>query len=250
MGTPAQTWNAAHYATHARFVADLGASVLELLAPRPGERILDVGCGDGVLTKKIADAGCRVVGIDSSTELVAVARHLGLEILEGDAARMRFDREFEAVFSNAALHWIRDADALIACVARALRPLGRFVAEMGGEGCVQTIVRGLVEELERRGHEGRAAVPWYFPSVEDYGARLAAAGFEVRYIALIPRPTPLPDMMGWLTTFAGSFTAMLPLEERADYLRCVRERIRSALCDASGQWTADYVRLRFQAYLA
>lgn len=244
----AQSWNAEGYARHARFVTDLGQTVLELLAPEPGERILDVGCGDGVLTAKIARAGCTVVGVDSSPELAAAARRLGLEVLETDAAAMRFDGEFDAVFSNAALHWMKDADAVLARIARALRRGGRFVAEMGGAGCVKTIQTALAEELDRRGYDGRAAVPWYFPSVEDYGARLAAAGFEVAYIALIPRPTALPDMLGWLTTFSGSFTALLPQEERAEYLECVRERLRPRLCDSSGTWIADYVRLRFRAY--
>lgn len=244
-----QSWNAEAYARHARFVADLGHPVLELLAPRTGERILDVGCGDGALTQEIAKRGCAVVGVDSSPELAAAARRLGLEVLESDAAAMPFEREFDAVFSNAALHWMKDADAVIARVARALRKGGRFVAEMGGEGCVKTIQAALVEELERRGYDGRAAVPWYFPSVEDYGSRLARAGFDVPYIALIPRPTPLPEMMGWLATFSGSFTRLLPPDERADFLGCVRERLRPQLCDSSGKWIADYVRLRFKAHL-
>lgn len=245
-----QTWNPDAYARNARFVTDLGEPVLELLAPRAGERILDVGCGDGVLTQRIAQAGCAVIGVDSSPQLAAAARRLGLEVVETDAAAMPFDRKFDAVFSNAALHWMKDADAVIIRIARALRPGGRFVAEMGGEGCVSTIRTALVEELERRGYDGRAAVPWYFPSIEDYGSRLAAAGFEIPYIALIPRPTPLPDMMGWLTTFSGSFSALLPASERADFLQCVRERLRAPLCDSSGTWIADYVRLRFKAHLA
>src|SRR5690349_3792050 len=117
-----QTWNSKEYAKNARFVTDLGAPVLELLAPQPGERILDVGCGDGVLTRKLADLGCRVVGIDSSPSFVAAARELGLEVVEGDAAQMDFERCFDAVFSNAALHWMKAADAVIRNVARALRP--------------------------------------------------------------------------------------------------------------------------------
>jgi len=243
-----QSWSAEAYARHARFVAELGHPVLDLLAPQPGERILDLGCGDGALTREIVTRGCAVVGVDSSPELVAAARRSGLEVIESDAAAMEFESEFDAVFSNAALHWMKDADAVIARVARALRPGGRFVAEMGGRGCVASIQTALVEELNRRGYEGESAVPWYFPSVEDYGSRLAAAGFEIPYIALIPRPTPLADMMGWLTTFSGSFTAMLPPHERADYLDCVRARLRPHLCDSSGKWIADYVRLRFKAY--
>ena len=165
-----QTWNSEGYAQHARFVTDLGSPALELLTPRPGERILDVGCGDGELTRKIADLGCAVVGIDSSPDFVASARRLGLEVFEQDAATMEFSSEFDAVFSNAALHWMKDADAVISRVARALRPNGRFVAEMGGQGCVKTIEAALVRELDGRGYDGQAAVPWYFPAVEDYGA--------------------------------------------------------------------------------
>jgi len=225
----AQTWNAESYAQNARFVSDLGTPVLELLAPQPGERILDVGCGDGVLTKKIADLGCSIVGVDSSPDLVASARKLRLRVVETDAAAMDFGPDFDAVFSNAALHWMKDADAVIRRVAQALRPNGRFVAEMGGYGCVRTIQTALVEELERRGYDGAAAVPWYFPTPEDYGSRLAKAGFDVSYIALIPRPTPLPDIMGWLATFSGCFTSLLPSSDHEDYLACVRERIRPRL---------------------
>ena len=245
-----QTWSSKGYAKNARFVTDLGTPVLELLAPKPGEHILDVGCGDGVLTKKIADLGCSVFGVDSSADFVASARKLGLTVVEKSASDMDFGQRFDAVFSNAALHWMKDADAVIRRVARALLPNGRFVAEMGGHGCVHSLLSALIEELDRRGHDGQAAIPWYFPTVEDYGGRLAAAGFDVRYIALIPRPTPLPgDVMGWLTTFCGCFTAVLPEGDRADYLECVRERIKPHLRDATGKWTADYVRLRFAAHL-
>jgi trans-aconitate methyltransferase len=245
-----QTWDSEGYGKNARFVTDLGAPVLELLAPKPGERILDVGCGDGILTKKIADLGCTVVGVDASADFVTSARKLGLTVVEKRASDMDFGPSFDAVFSNAALHWMKDADAVIERVARALLPNGRFVAEMGGHGCVQTIQSALIEELDRRGHDGQAANPWYFPTVEEYGGRLAAGGFDVRYIALIPRPTPLPgDVIGWLETFGGCFTAVLPEADRADYLECVRERIKPHLCDAAGNWTADYVRLRFAAHL-
>lgn len=245
-----QTWNSETYDKHARFVSDLGMPVLELLAPKPGEHILDLGCGDGVLTRKLFDLGCRVVGLDSSPDFVASARKLGLEVVEQNASGMEFVQRFDAVFSNAALHWMKDADVVIGNVARALRPQGRFVAEMGGRNCVATVRSALIDELDCRGYDGQAASPWYFPSAEDYGGRLTAAGFEIRYIALIPRPTPLQgDVMGWLNTFSGCFTAALPQAERAGYLERVRERIKPHLCDASGQWTLDYTRLRFEAHL-
>jgi trans-aconitate methyltransferase len=245
-----QTWNTDLYQKNARFVTDLGAPVLHLLAPQAGEHILDLGCGDGVLTKKISDMDCAVVGLDSSPDFVASARKLGLTVVEQSAYDMEFSARFDAVFSNAALHWMKDADRVIARVAKALRPKGRFVAEFGGHNCVKTVLSALIEELDARGHDGRTANPWYFPTVEDYGSRLAAAGFDVHYIVLLPRPTPLSgDVMGWLVTFSGCFTAVLPEKDRAGYLECVRNRIKPSLCDQDGHWTVDYTRLRFEARL-
>jgi trans-aconitate methyltransferase len=243
-----QTWDPERYARNARFVSDLGAPVVDLLDPQPGERILDLGCGDGALTAKLVDLGCRVVAVDSSKEQVAGARARGLDAHVGSGEDLAFDDEFDAVFSNAALHWMKRADRVIDGVWRALAPGGRFVAEMGGDGCVATIVAALAAALERRGHDARAANPWYFPTVADYRARLEARGFVVESIKLIPRPTPLPgDVTGWLETFAESFSSVLPARERAAFLAEVQEDLRASLCDAEGRWTADYVRLRFAA---
>jgi SAM-dependent methyltransferase len=243
-----QTWDPERYARNARFVSDLAAAVVELLNPRPGERILDLGCGDGVLTAKFAAIGCSVVGVDGSTAQIEAARKLGLDARVMDGEGLSFDSEFDAVFSNAALHWMRNPEAVISGVWRALRPNGRFVAEFGGHGCVAKIKKALVNALNRRGLDGEAAVPWYFPSVEEYSMLLNKAGFSISTIALIPRPTPLPgDVTGWLETFADSFTACLPPGERPAYIAEVREALRPELADAEGKWTADYVRLRFAA---
>jgi trans-aconitate methyltransferase len=251
VATKGQTWTPAGYDRNARFVTDLGAPVIELLAPRPRERILDLGCGDGVLTEKLVAAGCDVVGVDSSPEMIAAARARGLDARVINAHDLPFRREFDAVFSNAALHWMPDADAVIAGVARALRPGGRFVAEMGGHGCVAAVLTALIAVLARCGIDGRSRIPWYFPTVDDYRARLVRAGFNVDYIELIPRPTPLPTgMAGWLETFANPFLSGMSAEERADVVNETVELLRPALCDEQGCWTADYTRLRFKATLA
>jgi trans-aconitate methyltransferase len=247
MSRRVQTWDPAQYARTASFVPALGADVLSLLAPCAHERILDLGCGDGVLTQQLADRGCDVIGVDSSPEQVAAARARGLQARVQDGGALDFVSEFDAVFSNAALHWMLDADAVIAGVWRALRPGGRFVAEFGGVGCVAKIRRALQVALARRGLDAEAFDPWYFPSDRQYAARLEAAGFKLRTIALFDRPTPLPSAIdGWLETFAQSFLAAVSDTERGALLAEVRELLEPELRGPSG-WVADYVRLRFAA---
>jgi trans-aconitate methyltransferase len=246
----AQTWDPASYARNARFVSDLGSPVVDLLAPKPGERILDLGCGDGVLTKKLADLGCEVVAVDSSVPQVEAARKLGLNASVISGEELLYNAEFDAVFSNAVLHWIKrtDTDVMLAGVYRSLKPGGRFVAECGGHGCVHKIRTALVQALDCRGFDGEARVPWYFPTPGDYATRLERAGFRVDSIALIPRPTPLPgDIIGWLETFALNLVQDFSNEARSDYLQEVRMVLEPQLRDADGTWVADYVRLRFAA---
>lgn len=243
-----QTWDPERYARNARFVSDLGMPVVHLLSPRPGERILDLGCGDGVLAAKMMEMGCEVVGVDASEMQVAAARKLGVDARVAAGEALQFQDEFDAVFSNAALHWMLRPDEVVAGVWRALRRGGRFVAEMGGNGCVETIKTSLIDALRRRGIGGESLVPWYFPTIEDYSTRLRKAGFVISYIALFPRPTPLPgDVTSWLETFAENFLRALPPAERPAYIDEVREMLRPKLCDANSNWTADYVRLRFAA---
>jgi trans-aconitate methyltransferase len=251
MSTPApDQWDPAVYARNAAFVPELGGPVLELLAPRVGERILDVGCGDGVLTERLVAAGAEVVGVDASQAMVDSARARGLDARVVDGEELAFDREFDAVFSNAALHWMRDPDTVIAGVRRALRPGGRFVAEMGGHGCVAAVTVAVLAVLARRGVDGVARIPWYFPTVADYGARLESAGFVIDRIALVPRPTILPgDVRDWLDTFASSFLDAVAADERAAVRDEVATLLHPCLCDEVGRWTADYVRLRFSAHL-
>jgi SAM-dependent methyltransferase len=247
-----QQWNAAGYAANAHFVPALGQPVLDLLQPQPGERILDLGCGDGVLTEKLVALGAQVVGVDSSEEMIAAARKRGLDARVADAKTLAFENEFDAVFSNAVLHWVKDdPDAPVAGAFRALRAGGRFVGELGGHACVGAITVALVATLERRGvREAGSWIPWYFPTVDDYEVRLRRAGFVPRSIQLIPRPTPLPTgMRGWLETFANPLCAALPRpqEDRSEFLDEVTALLKPVLCDADGRWTADYTRLRFSA---
>jgi trans-aconitate methyltransferase len=250
--TPSQEWNSSRYDKNARFVSDLGEPLVDLLSPQPGERILDLACGDGVLTEKIIARGAEVVGVDGSSDMVSAARKRGIDARLADAYQLDFAPEFDAVFSNAALHWMKcDPDAVIQGVRRALKPNGRFVAEMGGHGNVAAITVALCATIEKYGMNGEAMIPWYFPSADEYRERLNRAGFRTEYIELIPRPTPLPTgMRGWLETFVIPFTNSLPQESRANFLDEVTERLRPVLRDAAGHWTADYVRLRFQARLS
>jgi trans-aconitate methyltransferase len=243
-----QRWDPDTYARHGRFVSDLGAGVVDLLAPRPGERILDLGCGDGALTERLVAAGAEVVAVDASPEQVAAARARGLDARVALGERLAFASEFDAVFSNAALHWMTDADGVIASVFRALRPGGRFVGEMGGAGNVGAIRGALAEALDRRGIDASEADRLFLPTAEEYRGRLAAGGFSVESITLFARPTALPgELSAWLETFAQPFLGAVPAEERPRLVDEVTHALRPVLYDAGRGWVADYVRLRFVA---
>jgi trans-aconitate methyltransferase len=244
-----QTWNAVQYAHNGRFVADLAGGVIDLLDPKQNERILDLGCGDGALTEKIAAAGAKVSGVDRSPSMVAAteARGLDARVVSGDA--LDFDHEFDAVFSNAALHWMRNQDTVLAGVHRALKPGGRFVAEMGGHGNIAAIQVALSAVFSKFAVDAIEFGENYFPTPASYESRLGHHGFDVRYIELIPRPTALPEsgMRGWLETFRRGLFERLPEGERERALHEAVELLKPVLCDDLGRWTADYVRLRFLA---
>jgi SAM-dependent methyltransferase len=217
-----QTWDPENYARNARFVAELGMPVVDLLAPQPGERILDLGCGDGALTAKLVELGCRVTGVDASPEQIGAAQARGLDARVVDAQALPFEAQFDAVFSNATLHWI--------------------------QGNIARICAALYAALRERHIDPVSLDPWYFPGTDEYRERLERRGFRVVEIALFARPTALPgDIAGWLETFAGSFLAAVPDGERPALMAELREALRPDLCDEDGRWTADYVRLRFAA---
>ncbi|HEX5411214.1 MAG TPA: class I SAM-dependent methyltransferase [Terriglobia bacterium] len=246
----AQEWKADRYAQHAPFVPVLGLPVIELLNPQAGERILDVGCGDGALSEALIKAGAAVVGVDGSPDMVAAAKRRGIDARLADAFDLPFDAEFDAAFSNAALHWMkRNPDAVLKSVRRSLKPRSRFAGEFGGHGNVAAVMVALFAVLQRCGIQNVASLnPWYFPTTDEYRAKLEYAGFRVDAIELMPRPTILPtNMHGWLETFAGPFFATLAEPQRVDAIDEVVSLLRPALCDAQGHWTVDYVRLRFLA---
>ena len=246
MSSQVQSWHPKQYKANAGYVAELGKPVLDLLAAKPGERILDLGCGDGTLTLEIARLGCDVIGIDASEEMVEAARCSGVEAYLGDGAALGFVDKFDAVFSNATLHWIRPPDALISGVCRALRPGGRFVGEFGGSGNVTTIIAAVEAALAKRGVA--AACPWFFPTAAEYTTLLERAGLRVNAIELFPRPTQLPgDVRGWLTTFAQQYLCAVSEPEREGLILDVVDDLRSSITDEEGNWFADYVRLRFSA---
>lgn len=221
-------------------MAELGTAALELLDPKTGEHILDVGCGEGALTQKIAERGASVVGIDDSPEMVAAARARGLDARLIDAAEMDFDTEFDAAFSNASLHWMLDPDAVAAAIFRALKPGGRFAGEMGGEGNLARLREALDSELVIRGFEPtRESSNWY-ASADEFADIYEAAGFDQIDARLIDRPTELEHgIAAWVTTFRRGWLdrAGVPEEERSE--------IGAAVAGRFGSNVADYVRLRF-----
>lgn len=233
-------WNAAAYQNRHSYVWQHGESLLELLKPQVGERILDLGCGPGQLTEQIAASGAAMIGLDSDPAMIAQAQtnypHLTFQV--GDAANFQLSEPVDAVFSNAALHWVTQAEPAAHCIAAALKPGGRFVAEFGGKGNVQTILKALAEV------SGRSLNPWYFPSLSEYVTLLESAGLEVVYAHLFDRPTPLGEagLAGWLEMFGQRFFADLSAEAWAEIVRAVEAAAPQLYQEK--EWIADYRRLR------
>lgn len=233
-------WDAGDYVRVGGFVAELGTAALDLLDPQPGERILDVGCGEGALTEKIAQRGATVVGVDDSPEMVAAAKARGLDARLADAVTMDFRGEFDAAFSNAALHWMLDRDAVAAAVFRALKPGGRFAGEMGGEGNLERLREALDSELVIRGYEPTGESSSWYASADEFADVYEAAGFDRIDARLIDRPTELEHgIAAWVTTFRRGWL------DRAGVPEGERAAIGAAVAERFGSNVADYVRLRF-----
>jgi SAM-dependent methyltransferase len=233
-------WNAADYAKVGGFVAELGGAALDLLDPQPGERILDVGCGEGTLTRKIMARGADVLGIDDSPEMVRFAREKGVDAVLMDAADMPFAAEFDAAFSNAVLHWVLEKEQAARAIFRALKPGGRFAGEMGGEGNLAALREALDTELVIRGYVPPVEASNWYASPEEFAAVYEAAGFRQVDARLIERPTPVVHgCAAWVTTFRRGWL------DRASVPEHERPEIADAVADRVGSNVLDYVRLRF-----
>jgi 2-isopropylmalate synthase len=243
------SWQASQYINHASFVPQLGNPVVELLNPLPGENILDLGCGDGTLTLKIAEAGAKVHGIDASESMIAAARKRGLSAEVGSGETMNFQDQFDAVFSNAALHWMIDYNAVINGVRKALKPDGRFIGELGGQGNIAALIDAMCSIFNRHEEFGEFKNPWFFPSVTQYQQALERGGFQVSYMELIQRPTPLKTgVREWLKIFAKNITQDLNPEQKERFYQEAEQLLKPVLFTEKEGWVADYVRLRFAAY--
>ncbi|MBN3923552.1 class I SAM-dependent methyltransferase [Nostoc sp. NMS4] len=245
-------WDTALYEDKHAFVWQYGEDLLKLLNPQAGESILDLGCGTGQLTEKIAQAGAEVMGFDYAPAMIEKARenypHIRFDI--ADASSFRVDKPLDAVFSNAVLHWVKEADSAIASIHQALKPGGRFVAEFGGKGNVLAIATALENALKSISISAQDRNPWYFPSIGEYATLLEQQGFDVIYSTLFTRPTPLAEeeagMANWIQMFASSFLTGLSDEQQIQVIRVVEEYLKPTLYQ-QGTWTADYRRIRIVA---
>ena len=249
----AKKWDPSLYDAKHSFVWKYGEELIQLLAPKVGEQILDLGCGTGHLSHQISLSGAKVTGLDRSSAMIEQARknYPELHFLAADAASFQFAERFDAVFSNAALHWMKRANAVAAAVCRSLKPGGRFIAEFGGKGNVKLIHGAIEEAMAAVGSPaGEDLNPWYFPSVGEYAGLLEKNGLAVTYAVLFDRPTPLEDgdngLRHWIRMFAGEFLARLTTAQQQELMNLVEEQLRPTLFH-DGVWFADYRRIRIVA---
>jgi len=241
------SWNPDEYKKHTSFVSELALPVVDLLDPKVGERVLDLGCGDGTLALEIERRGAKVLGVDLSVEMVQAAKENGIEAMVASVTALPFTKEFDAIFSNAMLHWVKQSDLAIENISKALKGGGRFVAEFGGEGNAHHLVKAMEFAFQKHPEFGEFVNPWYFPSPAEYKTKLEDNGFRVEYIELIPRPTPMEDVGKWLEIFANGVTAHLSKEQFKLFKDECKKYLKEHIYSQRNGWIIDYVRLRVKA---
>ncbi len=247
-------WDAELYESKHSFVSNLAVDLLELLNPQIGENILDLGCGTGHLTYKITTRGAKVVGIDNAPTMIEEAHRCypDIKFLVGDGVNIELKETFDAVFSNAALHWIKEPKKVIHNIWRVLKPGGRFVTEFGGKGNIETIISGIYEALDAAGYSSNKQLnPWYFPTVGEYATILESEGFLLTFARLLERPTKLEDgedgLGNWIKMFASCFFEGIPEKKQNIIIDDIENRLRPNLYN-KGKWIADYKRIRIMAF--
>jgi len=240
-------WNPESYNKHTHFVSALALPVVNLLKPQKGEKILDVGCGEGTLALEIECRGAKVIGVDMSAEMVEACRDNGIEAYVGSVTDLPYENAFDSVFSNAMLHWVKDARGAVQNIAKALKVGGCFVCEFGGEGNAYHLVSAMQEVFTNHPEFRAFNNPWYFPSVEEYKALLISEGFDVEYIEIISRPTPMNDISNWLDIFANGVTSHLTSEQFEVFKKESTEILRDKIYTEEEGWMLDYKRLRVKA---
>ncbi|MDC0933296.1 class I SAM-dependent methyltransferase [Arcobacteraceae bacterium] len=240
-------WNANKYKKHADFVSVLALPVVELLDPKKDEEVLDLGCGEGTLALEIKKHGANVRAVDLSSEMVEKTQSKGIEASVMSATNLTFENQFDAVFSNAVLHWVKDSELAIQKINKALKKEGRFVAEFGGYGNIKNLTDAMQEVFDNHTSWGQFENPWVFLKDSEYKILLEKNGFDVEYIELIQRPTPIDDIVNWLDVFANGITKNLSKEQKEIFKEKVREVLKPKQYNEKDGWSADYVRLRVKA---
>ncbi len=237
-------WNPTSYNKHTAFVSQLALPVVDLLDPQKGEKILDIGCGEGTLAVEIERSGAKVIGVDMSAEMIEQCQAKGIEAYVGSVTNLPYEEAFDSVFSNATLHWVKDAQTAIQNMAKALKPNGRFVCEFGAKGNVHSVVSAMEKVFEKHPEFGAFENPWYFPSMEEYRTLLESEGFSIEYIEIIPRPTPMDDIVNWLDIFANGVTKHLSKKQFETFKEECRAILKESIYSEEQGWMLDYKRLR------
>jgi len=241
-------WNANKYNKHANFVSTLGMPLIKILEPKAHEKILDLGCGEGSLTLEIKKFGADITAIDLSKDMVEKSRAKGLKAELMSATSLSYVNKFDAVFSNAVLHWVKESELALKNIHRSLKQNGRFIAEFGGYGNIYEIRSAIKEVFLKHKEYGVFNDLWFFPKVKEYKKMLEDNGFKVKYIELIPRPTPIDDIKNWLDVFANGIISHLTQKQQIHFKQEVTEILKSKIYNEKDGWVADYVRLRLEAY--